>query len=124
MRTDPSLFSRPTFGRSAVCAAVVLFLAAGCAHHSTALKNAPTFSPPVVDAAEVMRRDTVAARTRELIRSGKYKTATDARRAAEQENPAPASTDGAQEAEYLHWKQQRAAQVKFEGELAKMKRSP
>ena len=103
----------------------LIVITGGCAAKSTVAKQAPYPAPHVVGAAEIMQRDAVAARSRELMQTGKYKTSAEARSAAEKEfPPAVDPTESDQSAEYYRWKQQQATQAKFEDALDKMKRQP
>lgn len=100
-----------------------IVIAAGCNSKPAVAKIAPYPSPYVVDTAEIMQRDAVKTRARELLDSGKYKNSADARRAAEKEYPpVDSSNSGLQKAEYYRWKQQQESQSKFESELDKMNR--
>ena len=123
MQTDP--------GRSAAQMFVVLLFssavvstACGCATKArTARKSVPYPGPHVTTAEEIMQRDAVKVRARQLIDSGKYKNSADARRAAEKEYPPVVNSDeSAQEAAYYQFKQQVKVQEKFEADLDKMKR--
>jgi hypothetical protein len=104
----------------------LLVISSACASKPHQAKKDPSYSypsPPVADASELLRREAVTERARELVRKGEYKTTSESRRVAEQENPpVTASNDAAQWGEYARWKKQRAAQAKFEGELEKMNR--
>lgn len=82
-------------------------------------------APYVVGTDEIMQRDAVATRARELAQTGKYKTSDDARRAAEKQYPATVNSDDSlQSADYYRWKKQVAVQEKFESDLDKMNRNP
>jgi len=75
----------------------------------------------VAGVEEIMQRDAVRARTRELVNAGK--TPDDARRTAEKEYPPPPSdaAGSLQSPEYYQWQKQKAAQTKFESDLDKLK---
>jgi hypothetical protein len=134
---DPPDFSVTLFEvktdlkRSAGCRWIAILLAGafvqvicGCATKTDTAHN-PVLRPTpyVASAEEVMQRDSVKARARQLIDSGKYKDAADARRAAEKEYPPVMNSDqGAQEAAYYRWQQAAKVQEIFEADLDKMKR--
>lgn len=126
MKTCPGLWKEPLRFVAALTAGVFLAGIAGCASRNDRAHQ-PTYAhppPPVASASEILRQDAVKARTRELIKSGKYKTASEARRAAESENPATVTMEDANEAtRYRQWQKQRAVQAKFEDDLDKLKRN-
>jgi ABC-type nitrate/sulfonate/bicarbonate transport system substrate-binding protein len=123
MKTDPGRRASPTL-IVILLAAVVGLTVGGCATKTgTARKSVPRPGPYLSTAEEIMQRDAVKARTRELIDSGKYKDSAEARRAANKEYPPVVNAvEGAQEAAYYHWKQQVKVQEKFAADLEKMKR--
>jgi hypothetical protein len=124
MKTGPSLLLPAQHGLLVLVSSVSLMVVAGCASKPKIAKQAPYPPPHVVGVDEIMQRDAVKTRTRELIDSGKYKNSADARRAAEKENPpvVDSTNSGLQEAEYYRWKQQQEVQSKFESDLEKMNR--
>lgn len=126
MKTCPGLWREPLRFVAALVVGVFLSGLVGCASRNNRVHQ-PTYAhppPPVVSATEVLRQDAVRERTRELIKSGKYKTTSEARRAAESENPATVTMEDANEAtRYRQWQKQRAAQTKFEEDLDKLKRN-
>lgn len=122
MKTDPSRLIVNALAAILLSGAAVLM--GGCATKTDTAK-APVRSPGpyVTSAEEIMQRNAVKARTRQLIDSGKYKDSADARRAAEKEYPPVVNSDeGAQEAAYYYQRQQAKVQEKFEADLDKMKR--
>lgn len=125
MKTGPSLLN-PTLRVVALFAlGMPLLIVSGCtAKPAQASKTTHAYPAPyVVGAAEVMQQNAAAARTRELVRSGK--APAEARRIAEKEFPPVVnSIESAESAEYYRWKQQQVAQSKFEGELDKMNGKP
>ena len=125
MKTGPGLLFPPLRVAMILTLGLPLLISSGCAS-KTAEAHKPTHAypaPHVADAAEIMQRDAQAARTRELVRAGKKPD--EARRTAEKEFPAVVSSaDTEESAEYYRWKQQQVAQERFEGQLAKMKRTP
>jgi hypothetical protein len=98
--------------------AVALAFLAGCASRSqhTRVRRPP---PPVAGADAVLYRQEVAARARQYIASGKYKTTNDAMAAAERD-VGGADPSGAQwSAEYAAWEKQKADDEKFLADLDK-----
>jgi hypothetical protein len=123
MKTDPGLLRSSPRLTAVLIFSWVMALTIGCASKNNVARKAPYPSPHVVDGAEIMQRDAVHARTRELVQAGKYKTTAEARRAAEAEYPASVnSTENNEWADYQRWQQQQSVQSKFEVALDKMKR--
>jgi hypothetical protein len=97
----------------------------GCASKTARLTRAPYPRPPAESFDELLREQRVAARARQLIASGTYKTSNDACNAAECEYPAAYDPGAANwSVEYAQWEKQQAEQEKFEADLAKSIRRP
>ena len=102
-----------------------VLLTGGCASKTNRATRLTRPPPPVTGTDEILRHQNVAARTRQLIDSGKYKTPNEARKAAEREYPAVADPASATwSAEYAQWEKQKAEQEKFEADFAKSIRQP
>jgi len=122
MKTHPGLFPA-RLAAAALVAAVIL--AAGCASKPHRLTRAPSPTPPSAGADEILRRQNVAARTRELLNTGKYKSLDAARSAAERQYPpVPSAAETTWSTEYAQWEKQKAEQAKFESDFAKSMRQP
>ncbi len=108
----------------ALFTAIFIPMLCGCTtNHNTTRNQNVRPAPYVASAEEIMQRDSVKVRARQLIDSGKYKDYADARRAAEKEYPPVINSDqGAQEAAYYYQQQRVKVQEKFEADLDKMKR--
>ena len=125
MKTGHRLLQLPLRLVVVSVSAALTAVASSCASKPQVAKNTPYPAPHVVDVAEIVRRDSVNARARELINTGKYKTSAEARSAAEKEYPEVVNSgDSTQEVEYRRWKYQQQSQAKFEAELEKMRRKP
>ena len=121
MKTGPSLFRSRYSQAVALAFGMALLSASGCSSKPHVAKSAPYPAPQVVGVEEIMQRDAVRARTRELVSAGK--TPAEARRTAEKEYPAPPpdAATSLQSAEYYQWQKQKAVQAKFESDLDKLK---
>ncbi len=99
-------------------ASLALVFLAGCASHGRSARI-PRPPPPVAGADEILHRQEVAARARQYIASGKYKTTNDAMAAAERDVGGADPSGAVWSTEYAAWEKQKAEDEKFRSDLDK-----
>lgn len=99
-------------------AGLALVFLAGCASHGrpARVRRPP---PPVAGADAILHRQDVAARARQYIASGKYKTTNDAMAAAERDVGGADPSGVVWSSEYSAWEKQKAEDEKFQSDLDK-----
>ncbi|HVT71606.1 MAG TPA: hypothetical protein VHD61_00600 [Lacunisphaera sp.] len=114
MKPRPS----PLPGARAAAAGLALALLAGCASpgQHARVRRPP---PPVAGADDVLHRQEVAARARQYIASGEYKTTNEAMAAAERDVGGADPSGVPWSSEYAAWEKQKADDEKFRSDLDK-----